>query len=157
MDTQGLIRLARKGDLKAYNQLVLEHQEAAYNLACWMLLSEESAAEATQEAFLHAFRDLSRYREGSFRAWILQRVARACRMRTAGPAGAGRINGSEVNLRLSALPSGPRLALVLVDWLGLDYNETAAVMDIPPESVRSSLTQARLSLLSTESGALAAA
>jgi RNA polymerase sigma-70 factor (ECF subfamily) len=78
MDEAGLIDEARRGDLDAFNRLVLAHQTKAFNLA-WRITGDgEAAADATQEAFLSAFRKLGSYRGGSFRAWLLRIVTNAC-------------------------------------------------------------------------------
>ncbi|HMK07514.1 MAG TPA: sigma-70 family RNA polymerase sigma factor [Anaerolineales bacterium] len=78
MDEQALIGDARRGDLEAFNRLVLTHQAKAYNLAWRITGDPELAADATQEAFLSAFRKIGTYRGGSFRAWILRIVTNAC-------------------------------------------------------------------------------
>lgn len=73
-----LIRRAQKGDLEAFNQLVLAYQTLLFNTALRILGEEMSAADATQEAFLSAFRSLSSFRGGSFRAWLLRTVTNVC-------------------------------------------------------------------------------
>ncbi|HWQ84299.1 MAG TPA: sigma-70 family RNA polymerase sigma factor [Anaerolineales bacterium] len=72
------ILVARQGDLEAFNRLVLEHQDLVYNLAYRMLGNPWDASDATQEAFLLAYRNLSAYRGGSFRAWILRIATNLC-------------------------------------------------------------------------------
>jgi len=78
MDEPALIRSAQHGDLEAFNRLVLAYQESLYNTALRILNDTELAADATQEAFLSAFRGLNGYRGGSFRAWLLRTVTNAC-------------------------------------------------------------------------------
>lgn len=78
MDQQSLIAAAKRGDLQAFNQLILAHQSMAFNLAYRILGDGEAAADVTQEAFLKAFRGLKAYRGGSFKAWILRIVTNAC-------------------------------------------------------------------------------
>lgn len=77
MDEPGLIRDALQGDLEAFNTLVLAHQAIAYNLAYRILGEAALAEDASQEAFLSAFRNLRSYRGGSFRAWVLRIVTNA--------------------------------------------------------------------------------
>jgi RNA polymerase sigma-70 factor (ECF subfamily) len=78
MDEAALLAEARRGDLEAFNRLVLAHQTKAFNLA-WRITGDgEMAADATQEAFLSAYRKLSSYRGGSFRAWLFRIVTNAC-------------------------------------------------------------------------------
>ena len=78
MDEAALIADARRGDVEAFNRLVLTHQSKAFNLAYRITGDGDSAADATQEAFLSAYRSLNRYRGGSFRAWLLRIVTNAC-------------------------------------------------------------------------------
>jgi RNA polymerase sigma factor (sigma-70 family) len=78
VDEAALIREARSGDLDSFNRLVLAHQDRAFNLAYRILGDPDSASDATQEAFLSAYRNLKAYRGGSFRAWILRIVTNAC-------------------------------------------------------------------------------
>jgi RNA polymerase sigma-70 factor (ECF subfamily) len=78
MDELALIRSAQHGDLEAFNRLVLAYQDALYNTALRILGDEDLAADATQDAFLSAFRGLNGFRGGSFRAWLLRTVTNAC-------------------------------------------------------------------------------
>jgi RNA polymerase sigma-70 factor, ECF subfamily len=78
MDEPALIRDAQHGDLEAFNSLVLAYQAMLYNTALRILGDEELAADATQEAFLSAFRALNSYRGGSFKAWLMRTVTNAC-------------------------------------------------------------------------------
>lgn len=78
MDEQILIRDATKGDLDAFNRLVLAYQDLAYNVAYRMLGDEAIAEECTQESFLSAYRHLNTYRGGSFKSWVLRMVTNAC-------------------------------------------------------------------------------
>jgi RNA polymerase sigma-70 factor, ECF subfamily len=78
MDEVALIADACKGDLDAFNRLVLAYQELAYNLAYRMLGEEAASEDATQIAFISAYRNLSSYRGGSFKAWMLRIVTNTC-------------------------------------------------------------------------------
>lgn len=78
MDETALIHDAQRGDLDAFNRLVLAYQTALYNTALRILGDEDLAADATQEAFISAFRALNTYRGGSFKAWLLRTVTNAC-------------------------------------------------------------------------------
>jgi RNA polymerase sigma-70 factor (ECF subfamily) len=78
MDEPALIRDAQHGDLDAFNTLVLAYQDIVYNTALRILGDEDQAADASQEAFISAFRALNSYRGGSFRAWLLRTVTNAC-------------------------------------------------------------------------------
>ncbi len=78
MDESALILDAQRGDLDAFNTLVLSHQDSLFNAALRILGDQDLAADATQEAFLSAFRGLSTFRGGSFKAWLLRTVTNAC-------------------------------------------------------------------------------
>ncbi|GAB4491338.1 MAG: RNA polymerase sigma factor SigM [Anaerolineales bacterium] len=78
MNESALIHDAQHGDLEAFNRLVLAYQDALYNTALRILGDEERAADATQEAFISAFRAINSYRGGSFKAWLLRTVTNAC-------------------------------------------------------------------------------
>jgi len=77
MDETALITEAQHGDLDAFNTLVLHYQDTLFNSARRILGDEELAADATQEAFLSAFRSLHSFRGGSFRAWLMRTVTNA--------------------------------------------------------------------------------
>ncbi|MBL0345987.1 sigma-70 family RNA polymerase sigma factor [Candidatus Villigracilis affinis] len=68
------IESASNGDLDAFNQLVLKHQDAAYHHALAMLNDEWLAQEVTQDSFLKAFQNIRGFRGGSFRAWLMRIV-----------------------------------------------------------------------------------
>ncbi|NUQ86666.1 MAG: sigma-70 family RNA polymerase sigma factor [Anaerolineales bacterium] len=68
------VRQAAGGDLDAFNQLVLDHQDMAYRHALALLGDPASAEDAVQESFIKAFQGLSAFRGGSFRGWLLRIV-----------------------------------------------------------------------------------
>ncbi len=78
MDEPALISDAQHGDLEAFNRLVLAYQAQVYNLAYRIMGEGEAAADATQEAFISAYKHINYYRGGSFRAWLLRIVTNAC-------------------------------------------------------------------------------
>lgn len=69
-----LIGKSSKGDLEAFNQLVLTYQNPAFHLAWAMVNDRDLAEDVTQESFIKAFRAIGQFRGGSFRAWILRIV-----------------------------------------------------------------------------------
>lgn len=70
-----LVSLSKDGNLDAFNSLVERYQGPVFNL-CLRLVGERGAAEdATQEAFLSAFRSISRFEGGNFRSWIFRIAA----------------------------------------------------------------------------------
>jgi RNA polymerase sigma-70 factor, ECF subfamily len=78
MDETVLIRDAQHGDLEAFNRLVLAYQDALFNTALRILGDGDIASDATQDAFISAFRAINTFRGGSFRAWLLRTVTNAC-------------------------------------------------------------------------------
>jgi len=70
-----LIERCRAGDLSAFDEIVALHQNRIYNLCYWMLGNRDDAADASQEAFVRAYRSLERFRgDASFATW-LHRIA----------------------------------------------------------------------------------
>src|SRR5512136_160198 len=55
----------------SFEQTMLPHLDAAYNLARWLLRHEQDAEDCVQEAYLHAFNAFGRFRGGDGRAWLL--------------------------------------------------------------------------------------
>ena len=77
MDEAGLIQAAQQGDLTAFNRLVLAYQDLVYNQAYRMMGETEAADDATQDAFISAFKHIRSYRGGSFKSWLLRIVTNA--------------------------------------------------------------------------------
>ena len=77
-DEPTLIAAAQRGDLPAFNQLILHYQGLAYNVAFRLLGDGDSAADAAQDGFIKAFQRIHQYRGGSFRAWILRIITNTC-------------------------------------------------------------------------------
>jgi len=178
MDEQSLIAAAQEGDLSAFNQLVEQYQKLVYNTAYRVLSDREAAADATQDAFLSAYRAVGRFRGGSFRAWLMRIVTNACydqlrakqrhpttsldalllspnapdsfgKQRTSnGPLGQTlrRELRDAIHAGLQTLPPDQRLAVVLSDIQGFNYQEIAAVMDVPTGTVKSRLSRGRAKL-----------
>jgi RNA polymerase sigma factor (sigma-70 family) len=78
MDDVALIDAAQHGDLDAFNRLVLAYQNMVYNQAYRMVGDMDVAEDASQDAFIIAFRKLGTYRGGSFKAWLLRIVTNLC-------------------------------------------------------------------------------
>lgn len=77
-DEQAWIQAAQRGDLEAFNRLVLAYQDAVYNVAYRILGDHAAAEDATQEAFLRAWQHIRRYRGGSWRGWLFRIATNAC-------------------------------------------------------------------------------
>ncbi len=118
MDELALILDAQRGDVNAFNTLVLAYQSRAYNVAYRLMGEAHAADDATQEAFIAAFRNLAQYRGGNFAAWLLRIVTNAC---------------------LDELRRAKRRQTVSTDDLGEDADESAPALtadpDESPESV----------------------
>lgn len=170
-----LVRLAQEGDLTAFNRLVLRHQDAVYTLCYRLSANAEDAADATQEAFLSAYRHLPTLRGQHFRSWLLRIGANACydlhRQRARRPTTPiGRsVDGEEsdgglepadtspgpeasamhhelgevLQGALMALPEEQRLAVVLCDLYGFDYQAIADTCGVEMGTVKSRLNRAR--------------
>jgi RNA polymerase sigma-70 factor (ECF subfamily) len=78
MDEPKLIDQAKQGDVQAYNTLVLHYQDRVYNLAYRIMGDPGAEADATQEAFISAYKSLNKFRGGSFKSWLLRIVTNAC-------------------------------------------------------------------------------
>jgi RNA polymerase sigma factor (sigma-70 family) len=176
MDEEALIASARKGDVRAFNQLVLLYQSMAYNLAYRILSDPDAAADATQEAFVSAFKAMRRFRGGSFKAWILRIVTNACydhlRSKKRRPADSlddlpveqdhvsylrdpaerpdEYVERRELHRLLQAgiqlLPEDQRLILVLSDVQGMNYQEVAEIAGVALGTVKSRLSRGRAKL-----------
>ena len=176
MDEQALIASARKGDARAFNQLVLLYQSMAYNVAYRVLSDPDAAADATQDAFLSAFKAMREFRGGSFKAWLLRIVTNACydqlRVKQRRPTSSlddlpvesdhisylqdpaegpdELVERQQLNRTLqggiSTLPAEQRVILVLSDVQGLSYQEIAQITGLSLGTVKSRLSRARSKL-----------
>ena len=61
-----------------FEQAVLPHLDAAYNLARWLTRNEQDAQDSVQEAYLRAFRFFPGFHGGDARAWLLKIVRNTC-------------------------------------------------------------------------------
>jgi RNA polymerase sigma factor (sigma-70 family) len=73
-----LVEVAQRGDVESFNGLVRLYEGRVYNLCYRMLGDADSAADAAQDAFLSAFRNLRSFRGGSFRSWMLRIATNTC-------------------------------------------------------------------------------
>ncbi|MEE8369287.1 MAG: sigma-70 family RNA polymerase sigma factor [Dehalococcoidia bacterium] len=176
IDEADLIARARQGDLDAFNHIVEQYQQSVYNLSLRMLTSPQAAEDATQEAFIAAYRAIGSYRGGSFRSWLFRIATNACydelrrrRSRPAlsldaphgpeelpidlpqpGPSLEEHVQRLEfaghLQEALGALPADQRLAVVLCDVQGFDYSEIAQVTGVSLGTVKSRIARARARL-----------
>ena len=77
-----LVERAREGDTVAYEDLVRAYQDVAFRTAYLILGDAVEAEDASQEAFVKAYRALARFKPGSpFKPWVLTIVANEARNR----------------------------------------------------------------------------
>jgi RNA polymerase sigma-70 factor (ECF subfamily) len=173
-DEAAVIARAADGDRAAFAQLMEHYQSACYGLAWRLLSNADQAADATQDAFIHAYRAIGSFRGGVFRSWLLRITANASydimrraqrRPTTVLPdpdEGAPELPDAhavnpvaeatkselyrhlEVALRL--LPPDQRTAVVLCDVYGMDYNEVAQMTQSALGTVKSRIHRGRLRL-----------
>ena len=155
-----------------FERLVLPHQDAAFNLARWLLRSRTDAEDVVQDAMMRAYRFFAGFHGGDARAWLLQIVRNTCytwldKNRKAGgstefdetihltasltPEGAAvAANEREVLMKaLESLPARSREVLVLRELEGCSYKEIATITSIPIGTVMSTLARARERLQET--------
>lgn len=173
-DEADVIARAADGDRTAFGQLMEHYQSACYGLA-WRLLGDaDRAADATQDAFVHAYTAIGSYRGGVFRSWLLRITANASydilrrqQRRPASPLpdpeeGAPELPDAEavnpyaeaarselyrhLERALRLLPPDQRTAVVLCDVYGMDYNEVASMTDSALGTVKSRIHRGRLRL-----------
>ena len=175
MDEPALIDAARGGDREAFNRLVVHYQSLAYNVAYRILGDPDASADATQDAFLSAYRAIARFRGGSFRSWLLRIVTNACydqlRAKKRRPTTsldadpeleweewtedegerpdefAERQALSEaIQKGLGALPDDQRMVVILSDIQGMRYGEISETLGISLGTVKSRLNRGRRKL-----------
>lgn len=74
------LRAAQRGDVAAFNTLVVTYQRQLYNVCYRTLGSPDDAADATQDALLSAFRGLKTFNgpASGLRGWLLRIAVNAC-------------------------------------------------------------------------------
>jgi RNA polymerase sigma-70 factor (ECF subfamily) len=136
--------------------LFQNHHSAIYALCRRLLGSADDAQDATQAAFVHAFRELHRFRgDCSLRTWLYRiavneatgQLRRRARVRDADPdedrQPAGLDEQIAVRLALERVKPAHRTVLVLRFWEGLSYEEIGEVLRISLPAVKMRLFRAR--------------
>jgi RNA polymerase sigma-70 factor (ECF subfamily) len=77
-EEQRLVEAGQRGDVEAFNQLVRLYEGRVYNLCYRMLGDPDAAADAAQDTFISAYRNLAKFRGGLFRSWLLRIATNAC-------------------------------------------------------------------------------
>jgi RNA polymerase sigma-70 factor (ECF subfamily) len=164
-----LVLLAQRGDVEAFDQLVVRHQSAVFRAAMAALQVREDAEEVAQDSFVRAWTKLPRFRGGSsFKTWLLtitwnQALTRRRRLsswfRRAAPLddvaeplaatipqdrhlGAVRLQ-QEVVRAIQALSPKLRDALLLAQSGEYAYDEIAVMLGIPVGTVKWRVSEAR--------------
>jgi RNA polymerase sigma-70 factor (ECF subfamily) len=70
--------MAKPGELIDFEEVILPHLNAAYNLARWLLRSDQDAQDVVQDSFLRAHRYFASFQGGDGRAWLLGIVRNTC-------------------------------------------------------------------------------
>lgn len=155
--------------LLQFEQVVLPHLDAAFNLARWLLRSRADAEDVAQEAYLRAYRFFRSFHGGDARAWLLQIVRNCCytwleknrsvEMTTefdeefhvqpsASPEALAIAGDNRERLSRALENLSPRFRemIVLRELEGCSYKEIATITSVPIGSVMSGLARARAQL-----------
>lgn len=82
LSENNLIQAAIRGEEQAWEALMQEHQQPVFRLAYLFSGDPDEAEDITQEAFIRAFRSISKFDSArSFRPWILSIAANLARNR----------------------------------------------------------------------------
>src|ERR1700752_3490829 len=160
--------MLEENNLPNFEQAVLPHLDAAYNLARWLTRNEQDAQDAVQEACLRALRFFPTFRGGDSRAWLMKIVRNACYtwlranrpLQEAAefdekliPPDPCAPNPEEVFLQddggtllrkaIEKLPPNFREVLILRELEQMSYREIADITGKPAGTVMSSLSRAR--------------
>ncbi|HEV3333570.1 MAG TPA: sigma-70 family RNA polymerase sigma factor [Bryobacteraceae bacterium] len=158
----------KSGKLEDFEEIILPHLNAAYNLARWLLRNEQDAQDVVQEASLRAYRFFDGYKGGDAKAWLLTIVRntsltwrrRAKRDASnvlfdevvhGAPADAPNAEERMVDadkttaLRncIEALPTEYREVLILREFEEMSYKRIAETVGLPVGTVMSRLSRAR--------------
>ena len=157
-----------QNDVPNFEQAVLPHLDAAYNLARWLMRNEQDAKDVAQEAYMRAFRFFPGFRGGDARAWLLKIVRNTCYTwlhanrllqdaaefdenlfrpdsSAPNPEEAMLQNDSSTLVRkaLEKLQPNYREVLILRELEGMSYKEISDITGMPAGTVMSSLSRAR--------------
>jgi RNA polymerase sigma-70 factor (ECF subfamily) len=162
--------VADQPEVARFEQAVLPHLAAAYNLARWLTRNDHDAEDVVQESYLRALKFFSGFRGGSSRPWLLAIVRNTCytwmrRNRVEEPAMEPdeelRVESSSpspeaillaatrsdlVRRALEELPAEFREIVILREMEGLSYREISEVAAVPVGTVMSRLARARARL-----------
>ncbi len=76
---EALVKRAKQGELRAFEELILQHEKIVYNLALRMMKQSEDAKDISQEVFLKAYRNIRNFDERSrFSTWLYRITTNTC-------------------------------------------------------------------------------
>ena len=166
------------GKLALFEQSVMPHLNAAYNLERWLTRSGPDSEDLVQEAYLRAFRSFDTFQGQDARAWLLAIVRNTCFTWLKKKGGQLAVEFDEqahgvpdespdaesillnqaalgsLNDCLEALPLEYREAIVLRELDELSYKEISDIARVPVGTVMSRLARARKRLQQCLEGAL---
>ena len=151
-----------------FEQVVLPHMDAAYNLARWLTRNDHDAEDLVQESYLRAFKFFGSFQGANARGWLLTIVRNTCytwfrenrpqelttsfdesiHSTEADPFDPEKLllqseSGQLIKQAMEELPLEFREVLTLRELEGLSYKEIAVIAGIPPGTVMSRLARAR--------------
>jgi len=153
--------------LRLFEQLMMPHLDAAYNLARWLTRNEHDAEDIVQEAYLRAFRFFGSFHGGDGKSWLLAVVRNTCLTWRRGEnsmaivtfdeaAHSSAAENSSVETALvaqaasgsvrnciDALPAEFREVIIMRELEEMPYRDIAAVTSLPIGTVMSRLARAR--------------
>jgi RNA polymerase sigma-70 factor, ECF subfamily len=160
-----LVTRFQRSDEGAFALLMRRHERRVYNLAYRMLGGPEDARDATQEAFLSCFRNLSSFRgDAAFSTWLHRIAVNACydlaRRRKPAMSLEGELvepaptadhadraaAAADVQRALLKVPLDFRIVLILHELQDQPLDEIAAALDVPVGTVKSRLHRGRVAL-----------
>jgi len=170
-DDQTLLARLRRGETRAFEEMVIAYQHRVFGVAVRMLGNRAEAEEIAQEAFIRALRSVGGFRgDAKLSTWLYQITSRLCLNRLSS-AERRRVRPDEdelahvadespdpteqmerrrreaaVHRAIGELDDDRRIVVVLADLEGLTYDEIADTLTVPVGTVRSRLHRARMEL-----------
>jgi RNA polymerase sigma factor (sigma-70 family) len=160
--------IQKSGNAGRFEQVLMPHLDAAYNLARWLVRNTQDAEDIVQEAYLRAFKFFGGFQGGDARAWLLKIVRNTSYsfLEKNRPAALAEEFDEQVHAQetpvpdaeatmvrsvesrmlgeaLAELPVNFREVLVLRELEGLSYKEIAELIGVPIGTVMSSLARGR--------------
>jgi len=154
-----------------FEETIMPHLDAAYNLARWLTRNEHDAQDVVQDAFLRAFKYFGGFHGGNSRSWLLSIVRNTAYTwlqknrkqelttvfdeeihdiedTSANPEVLLLNNSDQQEIRraVEQLPVEFREVMILRELEGMSYKEIAEMADVPIGTVMSRLARARKQL-----------